>query len=169
MRLCQSPVSQRPSHTLWHPGISPAAAPTRKFPLRGFFPLSFFLCLLLGGFKGKLVLFPPLFILNRLFLSACTRGYLFYSPGCCNPSLCFLLLLNRCLFWPLRMPRFPPGLPNDLPFLIFPLHLEYSLNSGTTTCSRSSCAFSCPDAGSSCVSRELQFCSSVYWKIVFVV
>lgn len=61
LRLCQSPVSQRSSHALWHPCFSPAAAPTRLlsltfcFCLFVFFSFSFLLCLLLGVFKGKLV------------------------------------------------------------------------------------------------------------------
>jgi hypothetical protein len=48
----------------------------------------------------------------------------------------------------------------------FPLHLEYSLISGTTKCSRSSCAFLAPmlEAAVSLGNAVL-----VYWKMVFVV
>lgn len=87
--------------TLWHLCFAPAAALTRQF-LQQVSSLSL-LCLLLGVFKGKLVLFPPLFIFNGLFLSACTHGYLFYSLGCCNRSLYLILLLNLFQFWPLEV------------------------------------------------------------------
>lgn len=93
------------------------------------------------SFKGKLVLFPPLFIFNGLFLSACTHGYLFYSLGCCDRSLYFILLLNFFQFWPLEVFSgcLLCSLSGTFP-CYFSLCLEYFLSPGTTQCSCSSCA-----------------------------
>lgn len=101
LRLCQYPVSQRPI-----PRCGILASPLQPLPPGSSyskFHLSLFCVYYLEVFKGKLVLFPPLFIFNGLFLSACTHGYLFYSLGCCDRNLYFILLLNLFQFWPLEV------------------------------------------------------------------
>lgn len=169
MRLCQYPVSQRPI-----PRCGILASPLQLLPPGSSyskFLLSLFCVYYLEVFKGKLVLFPPLFIFNGLFLSACTHGYLFYSLGCCDRNLYFILLLNLFQLWPLEV--FSGCLLCSLSGTspcYFPLRLEYFLGPGTTQCSCSSCASLAPILEASTSPGD---CSSVlwlvHWKMVFVV
>lgn len=137
------------------------------------FSLSFLLCLLCGVFKGKLVLFPPLFIFHRLFLLVnpwifiSFSGLLQSKPVLSRvlSQLVPVLATSACSGWRmlgLAHARVTTRTPQGPSISYFPLHLEYSLISGTTKCSRSSCAFLAPVLEAAASPGN---CSSALWFI----
>lgn len=98
LRLCQYPVSQRPIPRC---GISASPLQTLS-PGSSYskFLLSLFCVYYLEFLRGNSFYFLLYLFLMVYFYQ---HGYLFYSLGCCNRSLYFILLLNLFQFWPLEV------------------------------------------------------------------